>query len=72
MFVNKSQDLLIYYPQEELLTQFFLFFVFVLYCISKIENDFQIMRKKNYTTVQKDTVLNYLKDLEKLIWKILK
>ena len=62
MFVNKSQDLLIYYPQEELLRQFFLFFVFVLYCVSKIENDFQIMRKKNYTTVQKDTVLNYLKD----------
>ena len=40
--VNKSQDLLIYYPQEELLRQFFLFSVNVLYCISKMKMVFNL------------------------------
>ncbi len=61
--VNKSQDLLIYYPQEELLRQFFLFFRKKCAILNRQnENGFQIMRKKTYVTVQKDTVLNYLKD----------
>ena len=61
--VNKSQDLLIYYPQEELLRQFFLFFRKKCAILNRQnENGFQIMRKKTYVTVQKDTVLNYLKE----------
>ena len=61
--VNKSRDLLIYYPQEELLRQFFLFFRKKCTILNRQnENGFQIMRKKTYVTVQKDTVLNYLKE----------
>lgn len=61
--VNKSRDLLIYYPQEELLRQFFLFFRKKCAILNRQnENGFQIMRKKTYVTVQKDTVLNYLKE----------